>query len=192
MRIDWNHYAREAYENAKEKGFYDKPIDTLERFALIHAEMSEALEADRAGKYANNRETESVFKEEKDEVFKERYLTTVKGTLEEELADIAIRLCDFAWWAEFTNLRPNPTPIIKTEAGNVPQFVAAIHVPVTYAVLSLNASIFTSQKSERMMVEVILYQLETFCEVKGIDLELHVKAKMRYNAMRPKMHGKAY
>jgi hypothetical protein len=27
---------------------------------------------------------------------------------------------------------------------------------------------------------------------KGIDLEQHIKAKMRYNSMREKMHGKKY
>lgn len=30
------------------------------------------------------------------------------------------------------------------------------------------------------------------CYHKGIDLEWHIKAKMRYNAMRPHMHGKKY
>jgi len=28
--------------------------------------------------------------------------------------------------------------------------------------------------------------------IKGVNLEMHIKAKMRYNALRPHKHGKKY
>ena len=56
-----------AHENAREKGFWDNPREFGTMIALIHSELSEALEADRQG--------------------------DSKGVAE-ELADVAIRLGD--------------------------------------------------------------------------------------------------
>lgn len=59
----------EAFETAKSKGWHDAPRENGVAFALIHAEVSEALEADRR-KEGNERITE-------------------------ELADVCIRIFDF-------------------------------------------------------------------------------------------------
>lgn len=67
---------------AEEKGWYKNPPSRAERIALIHSEASEALEADRNG----------VGKSEKIPPYSE---------LEEELADIIIRILD---WANYENL----------------------------------------------------------------------------------------
>ncbi len=56
-----------AHENAKDKGFWDKPREVGTLIALLHSELSEALEADRRGD---------------------------KENFAEELADVAIRLGD--------------------------------------------------------------------------------------------------
>ena len=44
-----NKLCKEAYEITKSKGFYDSPRETGTVLALIHSEVSEALEADRRG-----------------------------------------------------------------------------------------------------------------------------------------------
>jgi cell fate (sporulation/competence/biofilm development) regulator YlbF (YheA/YmcA/DUF963 family) len=46
-----NQLAKEVHENAKAKGFFDKEKNIGEMLALIHSEVSEALEADRKNKY---------------------------------------------------------------------------------------------------------------------------------------------
>ncbi|MGA4718841.1 MazG nucleotide pyrophosphohydrolase domain-containing protein [Fictibacillus nanhaiensis] len=56
-----------AYENAKSKGWHDEPRETGTLLALIHSEVSEALEADRKGDSEN---------------------------FAEELADVCIRIFD--------------------------------------------------------------------------------------------------
>lgn len=57
----------QAYETAKSKGWHDEPRETGTLLALIHSEVSEALEADRKGDQDN---------------------------FAEELADICIRVFD--------------------------------------------------------------------------------------------------
>lgn len=58
-----------AYGNAKAKGFHDEPRNIPTALALVHSEVSEALEADRKGD---------------------------RNNFAEELADICIRVFDLA------------------------------------------------------------------------------------------------
>ncbi|MGN8647906.1 hypothetical protein ACTNEO_05125 [Gracilibacillus sp. HCP3S3_G5_1] len=44
-----NQLCQEAYETAKSKGWHDKERETGTLLALVHSEVSEALEADRKG-----------------------------------------------------------------------------------------------------------------------------------------------
>lgn len=122
----FNDLAKKVYQNALEKGFYEdgKATNMGERLALIHEEVSEALGADRKGKYCSlTPMTVNVITS--DDLFAQFYKAEVKGTFEEEMADIVIRVLDM-------------------------------------------------------------------CAYANIDLDGHVEAKMRYNTMRKKYHGKKY
>lgn len=119
-----NELAKEIYKANVAKGFYEKEKNTGEMLCLIHSEVSEALEADRKGKFFEGA-IQGVNGWVADEDFKASFNSHVKGTFEEEMADIFIRVLDM-------------------------------------------------------------------CAYRGIDLEQHVKAKMRYNSLRPHKHGKAY
>jgi NTP pyrophosphatase (non-canonical NTP hydrolase) len=120
-----NELAKEIHENNKAKGFYDDPDKNVgEMLCLIHSEVSEALEADRKGKFA----TGDVFFVNAWNVgadFKTSFEKHVKDSFEDELADIMIRVMDLAAY-------------------------------------------------------------------KGVDLDEHIKAKVRYNKLREYKHGKKY
>ena len=48
-----NNLCKEAFETATSKGWHDTPRETGTLLALIHSEVSEALEADRRGNSDN-------------------------------------------------------------------------------------------------------------------------------------------
>ncbi len=73
----WNMLSDEAHAIAKEKGFWEKNDNVGEKIALMHSELSEALEADR-----NDLDSDKLGDE-------------FMG-IEEELADVIIRIADFA------------------------------------------------------------------------------------------------
>jgi NTP pyrophosphatase (non-canonical NTP hydrolase) len=75
-----NALAREVHENARAKGFYDNPPSPAERIALIHSEASELLESYRKG-----------FEDEPSS-----HAGLMLSEEEEEMADIVIRVMDFA------------------------------------------------------------------------------------------------
>lgn len=113
-----------AHATAREKGFYEKEKNIGEMLCLIHAEVSEALEADRKDEYyQDNLDVLNGWVDDAD--FYKHYKQEVKGTFEEEMADIMIRVADL-------------------------------------------------------------------CEYKKIALEGHIRAKLRFNSLREKYHGKKY
>ena len=88
-----NELAQEIHANAQAKGFFEKPKNIGEMLCLIHSEVSEALEADRKDKYCSY-PMGAVNGWVEDSDFIESYKRNVKGTFEEEMADILIRVLD--------------------------------------------------------------------------------------------------
>jgi len=96
-----NKLAKEINENAISKGFYEDEKNIGEMLCLIHSEVSEALEADRKGKYAvesfnmkNNINLNDIGSDV--QYFKQEFEVAYKDTFEDELADIMIRVMDLA------------------------------------------------------------------------------------------------
>ena len=98
-----NELVRKAHTCAIEKGFYQKPVELGTALMLIISELSEALEADRNDRRANLKAFEGLLNdtykldftnEELDEYLSCNFELMMKDSLEDELADAVIRICD--------------------------------------------------------------------------------------------------
>lgn len=95
---------KSIHEGNKKRGFYDNPETTAGIIALIHSELSEALEADRENNHCNLddselKKLESMVTQEPLR-FKEEFEMDVKNSFEDELADAVIRIFDLAAYQE--------------------------------------------------------------------------------------------
>ena len=95
-----NKLAQEVHQIARSKGFYEREINIGEKLALIHSEVSEALEADRNDSYTSwsnfTKELEVQLKNGHKDAWITAFDLHIKNTFEDELADIMIRVMDLA------------------------------------------------------------------------------------------------
>jgi NTP pyrophosphatase (non-canonical NTP hydrolase) len=91
-----NDLGKIALEMAISKGFAPNPNgDVTRALVLMHSEISEAVEADRKGKYCDpNLNIVEPVETLSNADFTAWYDANVKGNYEEELADLQIRLCN--------------------------------------------------------------------------------------------------
>lgn len=132
MMRTMNKLAKTIHENAVKHGFYDEKREIGTLLMLCVSELSEALEADRQGKYANLREFEEwqgrfipPSEKEINDKFKVDFEYFIKDSFQDEIADTIIRLLDL-------------------------------------------------------------------CGYLNIDIDEHIRLKMKYNEMRENKHGKRY
>ena len=106
-----NQLRDEVYQNSADHGFHDADKEfsktneglhalVAQRLALIHSELSEALEADRKEKRAKLYYFDHNHRDPIEEVdrFVNKFEAHIKDTLEDELADAIIRILDLCGW----------------------------------------------------------------------------------------------
>lgn len=87
--MNFNELMQAIHKNAKEKGFWDQPIHFGTSLMLIVSELGEALDADRENRYST-----LDLHINHDVNFKTLFEKLVKDTVEDELADVVIRVMD--------------------------------------------------------------------------------------------------
>lgn len=187
-----------CHEAAKAKGFWDKPRNEGEVLMLCVGELSKCLDAHRTGRICrlskDSYDGLLVEAEENRWTFKRHFEVWCKDSVSDELADAYIRLCDFAGGfgidqQELDNyinvIRPFEQFEVHKTFGEslfaITEYIVAMAIP------SLRISKFTMES----LVNA-LFEINALAVREGIDLAMHIDLKLRYNASRPKLHGKAY
>lgn len=186
-----NYYetAKEVHANSVAKGFWDKKLSDEHCFMLVITELTEAVEAHRKGRTASIPEGIEDFP---NKVFIASFKSHVKDTVEDELADTAIRLLDI--YGHLIVEDSKTIDITKDVDENYKlligfddrSFVEWIYETVQY--MCENKDLYPAIDK----VYEGLCRLRNIAERLGIDLERHIRLKMRYNATRPQLHGKKY
>ena len=175
---DWGELAKKAHANAVAKGFYDLTPSIKGCRMLAICELAEAVEADRKGRRA-------VVSEEIDDYVDEAFVTDfnarIKDTVEDELADFVIRCLDYIGWrSKNCNWEE-----IDISLDFIPQ-------GEWREVEGITEMAYYATERTVMSVPYALELVLSYCQFAKIDIMRHVELKMRYNELRPRLHGKKY
>lgn len=171
--IQWNKVAQRVHQNAVEKGFWEKELSDEHCLMLVITEIAEAVEADRRGIVADV-ETFRVL--EFDDICFESF---IKDTVEDELADVVIRLLDLAGARGF-DINCVPTQRVY-EIGEFAETAYKVVKILTYDGYNSCGKVCES-----------IAAVVSWCKQLNIDLDWHIEQKMKYNTLREPMHRKAY
>lgn len=192
--------AERIHANAVAKGFWpttedDKHEYSPEHYAmLVIAELSEAVEAHRNGRWASKEKYENTPKTwtPADAFNSALFESCIKDSVEDELADAYIRLLDM-WGAYFKDERLcilveaiSPAPICSNRT-----FTEDIYLQCCLLSFREREDLGNYHKIGGNIVAGLAY-LEAICTKYNIDLAWHIEEKMRYNESRPPLHGKEY
>lgn len=185
---DFNLLAKEAFENARGKGFHEKPHTDAHYLMLVACELAEAVEADRKGRRSDRRTYNFLLQEYGEPLAKHLFEMHIKDTVEDELADAVIRLLDFVGVKGYDIPENRITEEkIKAEAEDAKEWMlnrSFADVVFTSCLAELNLA----KKKPGELINVIFVVAELY----DIDLMWHIKEKMMYNETREMLHGKSY
>jgi len=184
-----------VHENAVKHGFWEGERSIAECLALIHSEVSEALECDRNGKHAGELDAEGgmIIETLGWKLWFESY---IKDTFEDELADVVIRCLDLCgkYNTDLDGLIEDEEAKRKggytwfTEDNDTPSRLCAIHWLISNA---YETTMLQRHNLHADMRDIISAVLE-LAKIEQIDLLKHIELKMKYNSLREYKHGKKY
>ena len=150
---------------------------------LIITEIAEAVQADRKDKHADIAKFKEwqgnslpLSEETRIRRFKEDFEAYIKNSVEDELADVVIRCLDLA------GLRKVELPPIRVGHSNIRMDFTAFCFNTVHV-----AAMTKVPLKERL--ENIIERIFVYCESKSIDIGWFIEQKMKYNRLRPYMHG---
>lgn len=184
-----NRWMKSIFENATAHGWHEQPISTAQYCGLIMTEMAEAVEADRNGRRANTAEMADVIRvQSKSEIglcqgwyemwFQVYYDKCIKGSIDEEFADVVIRVLDMAQDIHGNNMRwlgyypwGQTYHEKKSFVENAWYF---IHEVLNWGTMNIS--------------DCVSFMYDWAHDL-DIDLDKHIEWKMKYNELRPYKHG---
>lgn len=192
MNTNLNELRDRAYETACYHGLHDKELSNQHLLMLVITELAEAVEADRKGKVSQRRMFEMNC-DTPNENPKHHWCFCfehfVKDSIQDELADAVIRLLDLAGYKNI-DIKDFAEDEIDdlSESCNGESFTETIYAISTIPIRHEYEYGYSLDKQLNGMLLAII----GFAKYLDIDLFWHIEQKMRYNDMRPSMHGEKY
>lgn len=188
--MNLNELKDKAYQCAIAHCFHEEEHSDEHYIFLVISELMEAVEADRKGKKPAIEQFNCGVSYPKNN-FKQVYDCCIKGTVAEELADACIRLLDLAGLRKINVEIPDDTwnEIVKDLRPD-----AKSQYSFSETMFHICENITDKYKHDNIG-DVILSSIvliKIVCHVYDIDLDWHIKMKMKYNEMRENKHGKRY
>lgn len=188
-------FTERAYRTACEHGFHDKELPVEHLMMLVVSEIGEMVEADRKNRHAVYDAVEYGDKHPEDvesDYFERCFKRDVKDTVEDELADVTIRLFDLC--GTF-GLEIEHFDNVDDLAANWQElFSDAMLTENAFALVQLCSDVCNDMSKIALSkcMGQILYFIHFWASHLNIDLVWHVENKLRYNEGREKLHGKKY
>ena len=178
-----------AYKTAVEHGFHEDAKLDAYYLGLVMSEMGEVINADRKGLHADMESFEEHMANGYS--FNDAFYLYIKDSLEDELADVVIRLLDFA------GLRGIELSITPKEelVSHISETFDNLKLPgVLFCLAGVLHSSILNGELESYICDLISILSDCFKKITGRDYDLwwFVDQKMQYNELRPKLNGKKY
>lgn len=191
--MNLNELRNRAYKTARDHGFHDKELSNEHFLCLVISELMEAVESDRKGKHFPADEIEEYNNLQKGKFYISVFKNYIKDTVEDELADAVIRLLDLSGIREI-DLSALQDPLF--DKFNIdPEFISwksqLENMSFTERIFFM-CSILTNKGGIEDIVKATIVVTFLNADILGIDLLWHIDQKMKYNELRPAMHGKKY
>ena len=175
--MNFNKLAKESHANAVKHGFWEKRESNEHYLMLVVSEIGEMVEAHRAGNLANlEADNEPLLG------CCAPFTSFIKDTLEDEMADVAIRLGDLAGALGVDFDKMNPCKYHR----------AFDKFTFTENAFALTKGLCRDIIGIEKRIQFGLEYVTKWAKSINVDLDWHIDEKMKYNATRPPKHGKAY
>lgn len=173
--MNYNELSRKVHANAVKHGWWNNKLSNEHCLMLVLTEIAETVEADRK----NDRADKYNYLAERSEMAFEKY---IKDSVEDEFADIAIRLFDLAGALGIDFDKMNKCRYHRA-------FDKFSFTENAFGLCKgLSRDIIAIEKRILFGIEYV----RNWAGALNIDLSWYIDMKMKYNENRPFMHNKKY
>ena len=185
--------SKQAFESAKNKGFYPCTGTTFQLMFII-VEMSEVLQADRKDRHGSIEDYESEIEMGRD--IPTAYRNTLEGTVESEFSDIAIRILSL-----LGSIMDSEKVYLMEDEDLIDEYKLAEFifgfdlVEDLYRIIEKIGVCDLDDSPNWYLVkhiQEILVDIFAIAHSNNINLIEHIGLKMKYNETRPYLHGYKY
>lgn len=185
--------SKQAFESAKNKGFYPCTGTTFQLMFII-VEMSEVLQADRKDRHGSIEDYKSEIEMGRD--IQTAYRNTLEGTVETEFADIAIRILSL-----LGSIMDSDKVYLMEDEDLIDEYKLAEFifgfdlVEDLYRIIEKIGVCDLDDSPNWYLVkhiQEILVDIFAIAHSNNINLMEHIRLKMKYNETRPYLHGYKY